>query len=311
MEGVSGGARPSVDEYIAETLVGLWVAGTDSGRNKKAHDGEESAVEEKVEEGRPCALVTGASRGIGRGIVLALANEGYDIVGNATSHDPENTDGGLAEVGLRCREAGVGFVPAVGDIADLAVHDGIVATALDRFGRLDLLVNNAGVAPLDRVDFLEVTPESYDRVMGINLRGTFFLTQRAAREMVSMAAEGKLLRPAIVFITSVSADTSSPTRAEYGVSKAGMSHLARVCAHRLSQEGIDVFEVRPGIIRTDMTKRVRARYDTLIAEGFVPQGRWGTPEDVGLTVAALARGDFPYSTGGVFEVSGGMNIKRF
>jgi NAD(P)-dependent dehydrogenase (short-subunit alcohol dehydrogenase family) len=129
--------------------------------------------------------------------------------------------------------------------------------------------------------------------------------------MVPLAAKGRLLRPSIIFITSVSADTSSPARAEYGVSKAGMSHLARVCAHRFSGEGIQVFEVRPGIIRTDMTEGVRDKYDTLIAEGFVPQGRWGTPEDVGLAVAALARGDFPYSTGEIFEVSGGMNIKRF
>ena len=260
---------------------------------------------------RPCALVTGASRGIGRAIAVTLAQEGYDIVGNATTYDPDNPTGALAQTEAQCVETGVAFLPAPADIADLDTHGDLLTTALDRFGRIDLLVNNAGVAPLERLDFLETTPESFDRVMAVNLRGAFFLTQRVARQMVKQVEEGRALRSAIVFITSVSADTSSPSRAEYGVSKAGMSHLARICAHRLVPHDINVYEVRPGLIRTDMTARVRDKYDGLIAEGFVPQGRWGEPEDVGRAVAALARGDFPYSTGEIFEVSGGMNIKRF
>ena len=270
---------------------------------------EHSVAGESVAE-RPCALVTGASRGIGRAIALALAQNGYDIVGNATTYDPENPAVGLGETRARCLEAGVEFAPAPGNIADLNTHDGILASALDRFGRIDLLVNNAGVGPLERLDFLETTAESYDRVMGINLRGSFFLTQRVARHLVEQADMGRAVRPAIVFITSISVDTSSPSRAEYGVSKAGMSQLSRICAHRLAPHGVNVYEVRPGLILTDMTVPVREKYDALLADGLVPQERWGEPEDVGRAVAALASGDFSYSTGGIFEVSGGMNIKR-
>ncbi len=260
---------------------------------------------------RPCALVTGAGRGIGRAIAVALAREGYDIAGNARSYHPEGRPfRGLAETETLCEGAGAAFLPLPADISDLGAHEGVVGGALERFGRIDLLVNNAGVAPLARLDYLETTPESYDRVMGINLRGPFFLTQRVARHMVARREGGGAVRPAIVFITSVSVDTSSPSRTEYCVSKAGLSHLARVCAHRLAPHGIGVYEVRPGVIRTEMTAPVEAKYDALIAEGLIPQGRWGEPQDVGRAVAALARGDFAYSTGGVFEVSGGMGIKR-
>ena len=259
---------------------------------------------------RPCALVTGASRGIGRAIAMALAREGYDIAGNATTYDPDEPTRGLAETQARCEEAGAEFLPAPADIADLATHEGLLQSVLDRFGRLDLLVNNAGIGPPERLDFLETTPESYDRVMAVNLRGAFFLTQRVSRLLVDQVEQGQATRPAIVFITSISADTSSPSRTEYGVSKAGLSQLARVCAHRLAPHGINVYEVRPGLTATDMTAPVKDKYDALIADGVVPQERWGEPEDVGRAVAALARGDFSYSTGGIFEVSGGMNVKR-
>jgi 3-oxoacyl-[acyl-carrier protein] reductase len=259
---------------------------------------------------RPCALVTGASRGIGRAIAIALAQEGYDIVGNATKYDPDDRAHGLAETQARCEEAGAAFLPAAADIADLATHESLVGSALDRFGRVDLLVNNAGIGPPERVDYLETTAESFDRVIAVNLRAAFFLTQRVSRQLVKQVDEERAIRPAIVFITSISADTSSPTRTEYGVSKAGLSQLARICAHRLAPHGINVYEVRPGITATEMTAPVKEKYDALIADGGVPQARWGQPEDVGRAVAALARGDFSYSTGGVFEVSGGMNIKR-
>jgi NAD(P)-dependent dehydrogenase (short-subunit alcohol dehydrogenase family) len=215
----------------------------------------------------------------------------------------------LAETQARCEDAGAAFLPAPADIADLAAHESLLNSALDRFGRLDLLVNNAGIGPPERLDYLETTPESFDRVIAVNLRGAFFLTQRVARHLVEQVDRGRAIRPAIVFITSISADTSSPTRTEYGVSKAGLSQLARVCAHRLAP-GIAVYEVRPGLTATDMTAPVKERYDAMIAAGVVPQERWGQPEDVGRAVAALARGDFAYSSGGVFEVSGGMNIKR-
>lgn len=259
---------------------------------------------------RPCALVTGASRGIGRAIAIALAREGYDIVGNATTYDPDDRAGGLVETRARCEEVGGAFLPVAADVADLTTHEGLLASALERFGRLDMLVNNAGIGPRQRLDYLETTPESFDRVIAVNLRGTFFLTQRAARYLVKQVDRGDAIRPAIVFITSISADTSSPSRAEYCVSKAGLSQLAQLCAHRLASHGIAVHEVRPGLIATDMTAPAKKKYDALIAAGAVPQQRWGQPEDVGRAVAALARGDFGYSTGGVFELSGGMNIKR-
>jgi len=250
------------------------------------------------------AMVTGAGRGIGRAIALALAGEGYDIAGNATGYTAAEPRKGLAETEAFCRGAGADFLPLPADISDVEGHQDLVDRALTHFGGIDVLVNNAGVAPLQRLDLLETTPESYDRVMGVNLRGAFFLTQRVARHMVEVG------RGTIIFITSVSADTSSPNRAEYCISKAGLSHLSRITAHRLAPEGIHVFEIRPGLIRTDMTAPVEEKYDALIQEGLIPQGRWGEPEDVGRAVAALARGDFQYSSGSVFEISGGMNIKR-
>lgn len=259
-------------------------------------------------ENRPCAVVTGAARGIGRAIVLELARSGFDIVGNDLPVHSGDLTTGLTETRQRVEELGAGFEPAPGDIADLTTHDGLLETAKARFGRVDVLVNNAGVSPLERLDFLETTPESFDRVIGINLRGTFFLTQRFARHMATQAAGKK--PSSIIFITSISADTSSPSRAEYCVAKAGLSQLATVCADRLVGCGINVYEVRPGVIATDMTASVKDKYDALIADGLIPQGRWGLPEDVASAVTSLARGEFAYSTGGVFEVSGGLNIKH-
>jgi NAD(P)-dependent dehydrogenase (short-subunit alcohol dehydrogenase family) len=261
---------------------------------------------------RPVAFVTGASRGIGRGIALALARDGFDIVGNATAFDPDRRDMGLAEVKERVEAAGAAFAPAPGNVADLAGHPALLATALDRFGRVDVLVNNAGVAPEVRRDLLETTPESYDRVLGINTRGPFFLSQRFARyfrDRVAAEAESDPA-PSIIFVTSISAEVSSPSRAEYCLSKAALSQAARIFADRLATEGVRVFEVRPGLIRTDMTAAVTEKYEKLIHEGLVPQGRWGTPEDVGRAVSALARGEFAYSTGQVVTVGGGMQIQR-
>jgi NAD(P)-dependent dehydrogenase (short-subunit alcohol dehydrogenase family) len=257
---------------------------------------------------RPVAFVTGAGRGIGRGIALALARDGFNIVGNDIAYDPSERAAGLAGVEDRVRQLGVDFQPAPGDIANLDAHDRLLQTALQRFGRVDLLVNNAGIAPLTRRDVLETTPESFDRVLAVNTRGTFFLTQCFARHMVSQPRGA--VAPAIIFITSVSAAVSSPTRAEYCVSKAALSQAAAVFADRLAGAGINVYEVRPGIIATAMTAPVKAQYDAPIAAGLVPQKRWGQPEDVGRAVAALARGDFGYATGLVIELSGGMNIRH-
>lgn len=258
---------------------------------------------------RPVAVVTGAGRGIGRGIVLELARAGHDIAGIDIVYEPRNRAAGLIEVKAAAEKRGAAFLPLRGDIADLDAHDGLLAAVLRRFGRLDLVVNNAGVAPEKRLDILETTAASYDRVMGINVRGPFFFTQKAARLMLNQGAS-VAGRPAVVFVTSISAEVSSTNRPEYCLSKAALSMAARLFAHALAEPGIPVYEIRPGIILTDMTAAAKDKYDCLISGGLVPQGRWGLPRDVGRAVAALARGDFAFSTGAVLEVSGGMNIRR-
>jgi 3-oxoacyl-[acyl-carrier protein] reductase len=261
---------------------------------------------------RPVALVTGAGRGIGRGIVLELSASGFDVAGCDIVYEPKNVKTGLFEVKRALeRSKGASFLPIRGDVADLEGQEEILDSVYDRFGRLDVLVNNAGVAPLVRADILETKSESYDRVMGINLRGPFFLTQKAVGRMIESPRPRSAAHRAIIFITSISAVVSSPNRPEYCLSKAGLSMAARLFADRLASSGINVYEIRPGIIRTDMTAAVRERYDRLIAEGnIVPQGRWGFPEDVGKAAAALALGRFSYSTGLVLEVSGGMNLRK-
>jgi NAD(P)-dependent dehydrogenase (short-subunit alcohol dehydrogenase family) len=260
--------------------------------------------------GKPVALVTGAGQGIGRGIVLELAGKGFDIAGLDIRFDPKDKLKGLFEVRARVERLGRRFLPVKCDIAAIPDHDRAVDAVFEKFGRVDVLVNNAGVAPEKRVDILETSPSSYDRVMGVNARGAFFLTQKVARRMAGGTSGGKAVNPSIIFITSISAAVSSPARSEYCISKAALSMAAALFAHALAPYGIAVYEVRPGIIATDMTAPVRAKYDRLIARGLVPQGRWGLPEDVGKAVAALACGAFGFSTGAVIEVSGGMNIRR-
>ena len=259
---------------------------------------------------KPVAFITGAGRGIGRGISLELASNGFDIAGNDIIFEPQNNKIGLFET-KECAEAlGAAFLPVQGDISCLDHHEKMLQEIMGQFGRLDLLVNNAGVAPLVRQDILETTPESFDRVLGINARGAFFLTQRIAKQMILQVKKSPEPKPIIIFISSISAAVSSPLRAEYCISKAALSQAATLFADRLSEYGINVYEIRPGIIETDMTTPVKEKYDKLIAEGLVPQKRWGFPEDVGKAVVALAKGYFPYSTGLILEVSGGMNIRR-
>ena len=259
---------------------------------------------------RKVAFVTGASRGIGRGIAIELAKRGFDISGNSRRLDPSESESGIFEVSTRVSELGSRFLPLEGDVARLDDHTRMLETTLAEFGRVDVFVNNAGVAPEKRVDLLDMTPESFDRVMSINLRGSVFFTQRVARQMIEQVKGDPQTAPSIVFVTSVSAYTSSPSRAEYCISKAGLSHAAAIFADRLSEYGINVYEVRPGIIQTDMTSAVQEKYDKLISEGLIPQRRWGFPEDVGRAVGALVSGDFSYSSGTVLEVSGGMNLRR-
>ena len=179
-----------------------------------------------------------------------------------------------------------------------------------RFGRIDLLVNNAGVAPKQRLDILEATEESYDRVLSINLRGPYFLTQLVANRMIALKQAGKAQTPRILFITSISAYTSSPSRGEYCVSKAGLAMAAKLYADRLGEYGIPVLAISPGIIETPMTSAVKAKYDKLIAEGLLINKRWGQPEDIAAAVSAFARGDLDYSTGECIEVGGGFGVRR-
>ena len=258
----------------------------------------------------PVALITGASRGIGRGIALELAKNGFDIVAGTTKADPKDTQHGVYALQAEVAALGRACVPMVGDIADLAQHEAMLATACAAFGRIDVLVNNVGVSVRDRVDLLDATPESYDRVMGINLRGPHFFAQRVARHMIATPAVAGVHR-CMIFITSVSAEAVSPNRTEYCMSKAGLAMAAQAYAVHLAPHGIQVYDVRPGVTETDMTAGVKDKYDEQIFQGdLLLQKRWGTPEDTGKACAALARGDFAYSTGAVIEVAGGFGVRR-
>lgn len=259
---------------------------------------------------KPIALVTGAGRGIGRGVALHLAANGFAVAGNARSYQPGNTAKGLYAVEQELAKAGADFLAVPGDIGDLEQHNAMIDKVYEHYGRIDLLVNNAGIAPAERCDLLETSAASYDHVLKVNARGPFFLTQNVAGRMIIQARREDIPAPAIVFITSISANTSSISRAEYCVSKAALSMISSLFAHRLAAEGINVYELRPGITRTDMTEPVKEKYDKLIAEGLVPQNRWGEPDDIGRAVLALARGYFSYSTGLIAEISGGMDIRR-
>lgn len=253
----------------------------------------------------PVALVTGASRGIGRGIALELAREGYDLIVNYVSR-PDAAEAAQREIAALGQRAEI----CRASIASAADRNALVDFALKRFGRLDLLVNNAGIPVRERSDLLQRTEESYDEVMDTNLKGPFFLTQRVANEMIRLLEEKRIPAGRIVFITSISAYTASTNRPEYCLSKAGLSMAVALYADRLAEYGIPVYEVRPGIIATDMTGPVKAKYDKLIDEGLLPQRRWGQPEDVGKAVAAIARGSLDYSTGQVIEVGGGFGVRR-
>ncbi|MBM3803694.1 MAG: 3-ketoacyl-ACP reductase [Acidimicrobiia bacterium] len=251
------------------------------------------------------ALVTGASRGIGKAIALALAQNGLDVMINfASQHDA------AAQVQKEAARFGVRAELLQADIGHTADHPRVMEALAEKFGRLDVLVNNAGVAPKVREDLLAASEESFDRLMRINLRGPFFLTQRLARWMVKLRQTVIDYCPAIVNISSVSAYASSINRAEYCMAKAGVSMMTQLYAHRLAEFGIPVFEIRPGIIQTDMTAGVQEKYDHLIAGGLTPIPRWGTPEDVGKAVAAIVQGFFPFSTGEVFNVDGGFHLRR-
>jgi NAD(P)-dependent dehydrogenase (short-subunit alcohol dehydrogenase family) len=255
---------------------------------------------------RPVALVTGGRRGNGRGCALALAEAGFDLVlvDLERDRDAEETLAAIAGRG------GHGAF-LLADITDLDAHARLVDDAFEAFGRLDCLVNNAGVGVLSRGDLLEVSLESYDRCQGVNLRGPFFLTQQVARRMLKVPPAAGAAHRSIVTITSVNAEIASLDRGEYCISKAGASMLTRLFALRLAGEGIFVYEVRPGVIRTPMTAPVAGRYEQRIKDGLSPIARWGEPEDVGRAVATLAAGGLPFSVGQVVYVDGGLNLRTF
>jgi 3-oxoacyl-[acyl-carrier protein] reductase len=288
----------------------------------------------------PVALITGASRGIGRGVALELAKLGYDLVVNFATNAAAARHTASACLAA-AKVAGRKIRPETcqADIAIAADRQRLIDFARENFGRLDLLVNNAGVAPSVRADLLDATEESFDRLVAINAKGPFFLTQLAARWMIEQLARGGgvqenaadplparqdstgagsdptkaargAFRPKIVTISSISAYTASTDRADYCVSKAALSMLTPLYAARLAEYGIHVYEIRPGIIATDMTGPVKDKYDRLIADGLTPIQRWGTPEDVGRAVAALAQDLLPFSTGEVINVDGGFHLRR-
>lgn len=250
---------------------------------------------------RPVALVTGASRGIGRGVALALGNAGYDVVVNYVRDADAAADTAKALAGAGAR----GHVSQA-DISVAADRERLVADVYDTFGRLDLLVNNAGVGPRVRADILEASEESFDHMIGVNLRGPYFLTQLVANRMIGQGgAAGK-----IVVISSISTYTASVNRGDYCVAKAGLGMTAKLFAARLAPHGINVYEIRPGIIETDMTGPVRERYDDLIHnKGLTPIARWGVPDDVGKAVVAVATDLLPFSTGQVIDVDGGFHLR--
>lgn len=257
-----------------------------------------------TETNRPAALVTGGARGIGRAIAWRLAETGFDVIVNDLEHtdDAEATLAGIAERGGRGSFAAA-------DVADLRRHDALVDETWDAFGRLDCLVNNAGVGVLSRGDLLDVSVESYDRCLSVNLRGAFFLTQRIARRMLEDEPPAGALARSIVTITSVNAEMPSVNRGEYCISKAGASMLTQLFALRLAPHGINVFEIRPGVIRTPMTAPVAEDYQRRIEGGLTPIARWGEPDDIGRTVATVATGGLPFTVGQVIYVDGGLHQK--
>jgi 3-oxoacyl-[acyl-carrier protein] reductase len=251
------------------------------------------------------ALITGGTRGIGFGIAQCLARDGFDL---AVCGLRDETAAAEALAALRKLGTDVLYVPA--DVGDTTARQQLINAVKQRFGRLHVLVNNAGVAPKVRADVLEATEESFESVLKVNLQGPYFLTQAVSNWMIEQRKAEPAWRGCIVNVSSISATVASVNRGDYCISKAGVAMATQLWAARLGEFDIPVYEVRPGIIKTDMTAGVTAKYDKLFGEGFAIQHRWGQPEDVGKAVAMLARGDLPYSTGQVVMVDGGLTAQR-
>ena len=251
------------------------------------------------------ALITGGSRGIGFGIAECLAKEGFDLAINGVREESD-----VQESLELLRFFGTQVIYCQGDIAHRESRKSIINKVRSEFGRLNVMVNNAGVAPKERNDMLLATEESFDYVVGINLKGTYFLTQLAANWMIEQRKADDRFTGCIINVTSVSSTGASTNRGEYCMAKAGLSMATQLYAARLGEFQIPVYEIRPGVIATDMTAGVQEKYDKMFNEGLAVQKRWGIPEDVGRAAAGLARGDFPYSTGQVITVDGGMTLQR-
>ena len=251
------------------------------------------------------AIITGGTRGIGLGIAKELAKCGWNLAVCATREENEN----LQSLNM-LRDFGVEVFYAQMNVADEDSRQKAFAKITAKFARIHLLVNNAGIAPKQRLNILETTPDSFRQLMQTNLEGPFFLTQTVANEMIRQKAESPEEPAMIVNISSISATVASTSRGEYCISKAGVSMATKLWAIRLAEYGIYVYEIRPGIISTDMTTAVREKYDQLIADGLVPQARWGLPEDVGKAVRILAQSELAYSTGQVIMVDGGQLLER-
>ena len=251
------------------------------------------------------ALITGAGRGIGKGIAIELAKHEWSIVINYRSNDQT-----AYETSKIVRDNNSNCLIIKANVANSKDRIEMVNATIDKYGRIDLLVNNAGIAPGNRVEVLEATEETYDEIMSVNLKGPFFLSQLVANKMIEGIHTGIMKSAKIINISSISAFSSTPNRAEYCISKAGMSMMTAIYADRLAEYGIQVFEIRPGITQTDMTKSVKKKYDLLIDQGITPIKRWGQPSDVAKAVVAIAEDYFPFSTGEIFNVDGGFHLKR-
>ena len=254
---------------------------------------------------RPVVLVTGASRGLGRGIALTLAAEGYDLAIHYASNAAAAEET-VAACKAVSKDPAQRFLPVSAQLGS-----SMIGKVIADLGHLDALVNNAGMAPRVRADITEAGEESFDELISVNLKGPYFLSQLAANYWLKNPGKSRLAGGyKLLFVTSISASTASVNRGDYCISKAGLAMVSQLWATRLAAEGVQVLELRPGIMATDMTSGVKGKYDALIADGLVPQKRWGTPEDVGLAVKAICRGDFPFSTGDVIYLDGGFHLRR-
>jgi len=251
-------------------------------------------------------LITGGANGIGLGIAVQLASEGYALA--LTGRSPEER---VQENINKVKHFGTPVIYISSDVASDEGRRTVMQRIDSEFGRLDVLVNNAGVAPKVRMDILSTTEESFDYVLDINLKGTFFLTQLAANYMIVEVERNVGITPMIINVSSISAYTASTMRGEYCISKAGIGMITALFADRLAEYGINVYEIRPGIIATDMTSGVKEKYDRLILEeGLLPLKRWGVPEDIGNAVSVLCSGKLAYSTGEVINIDGGFHVRR-